>query len=63
MTTPITLEVDVDNLARQLTYMTYDDLIDFVMTVDACISDTVFTHALIRELTDSLGEALDGGSS
>ncbi|MFJ3084400.1 hypothetical protein ACIPJG_32240 [Streptomyces halstedii] len=54
--TALNLEV----LAQSLAEMLLEDLLEFVLNVDACIADTSFTRELIEQLENILIEE-EGG--
>lgn len=52
----IEIEIDLDDLASELMYFQYEDLIGFVLGLDSYVSDSNFTESLIRELQRVLDE-------
>lgn len=52
----IEIEIDLDDLASELMYFQYEDLIGFVLGLEAYVADSNFTESLIHELQRVLDE-------
>lgn len=51
----IEIEIDLDDLASELQYLAHDDIVRFVVALDAYVADIQLT----RDLTDALQAVID----
>lgn len=45
--------IDLDDLAESFMFKPYDEIIRFILEIDGCVADSVFTELLIGRLESS----------